>query len=174
MCLSWTRVCTWHTWMKIWNARYLTHLIAECCLPVHTGMAVCHLAGISGITILVPYHLMTPLPLRQLVPADIYDAWNSNKIAETSQGEGTRVVVPIMVVRWQTPFVSVKRPVSCDILQNKRTASSTSATLVNPDDWLKCKDDHIDKFTGLILGLRPANERRRYKVTTSLIGWTQT
>ena len=24
---------------------------------------------------------------------------------------------------------------------------------------------------GLILGLRPANERRRYKVTPSLIGW---
>ena len=29
-------------------------------------------------------------------------------------------------------------------------------------------------YTGLILGLRPANERRRYFVTTSLIGWTQT
>ena len=28
--------------------------------------------------------------------------------------------------------------------------------------------------TRLILGLRPANERRRYKVTTSLIGWAQT
>ena len=27
---------------------------------------------------------------------------------------------------------------------------------------------------GLILGLRPANERRRYKVTPSLIGWEQT
>ena len=27
---------------------------------------------------------------------------------------------------------------------------------------------------GLILGLRPANERRRYFVTTSLIGWAQT
>ena len=27
---------------------------------------------------------------------------------------------------------------------------------------------------GLILGLRPANERRRYKVTLSLIGWAQT
>ena len=26
----------------------------------------------------------------------------------------------------------------------------------------------------LILGLRLANERRRYKVTTSLIGWAQT
>ena len=28
--------------------------------------------------------------------------------------------------------------------------------------------------TGLILGLRLANERRRYFVTTSLIGWAQT
>ena len=27
---------------------------------------------------------------------------------------------------------------------------------------------------GLILGLRPANERRRYFVTTPLIGWAQT
>ena len=27
--------------------------------------------------------------------------------------------------------------------------------------------------TGMILGLRPANERRRYFVTTSLIGWAQ-
>ena len=25
--------------------------------------------------------------------------------------------------------------------------------------------------TGLILGLQPTNERRRYKVTSSLIGW---
>ena len=29
-------------------------------------------------------------------------------------------------------------------------------------------------YTGLIQGLRPANERRRYKVTPSLIGWMQT
>ena len=28
-------------------------------------------------------------------------------------------------------------------------------------------------YTGLILGLRLANERRRYFVTTSLIGWAQ-
>ena len=32
----------------------------------------------------------------------------------------------------------------------------------------------IDTCTGLILGLHPANERRRYKVTASLIGWAQT
>ena len=30
------------------------------------------------------------------------------------------------------------------------------------------------KGSGLILGLLPANERRRYKVMTSLIGWAQT
>ena len=29
-------------------------------------------------------------------------------------------------------------------------------------------------YRGLILGLCPANERRRYKVTVSLIGWAQT
>ena len=28
--------------------------------------------------------------------------------------------------------------------------------------------------TGMILGLPPANKRRRYKVTPSLIGWAQT
>ena len=35
-------------------------------------------------------------------------------------------------------------------------------------DWC-----HTAKSTGLILGLRPANKRRRYFVTTSLIGWSQ-
>ena len=29
-------------------------------------------------------------------------------------------------------------------------------------------------ISGLILGLRPANKRRRYKVTPSLTGYTQT
>ena len=34
---------------------------------------------------------------------------------------------------------------------------------------------HITGYmSGLILGLHPAYERRRYKVTPSLIGWTQT
>ena len=30
-----------------------------------------------------------------------------------------------------------------------------------------------DNFTGLILGLHPANKRRHYNVTPSLIGWVQ-
>ena len=36
------------------------------------------------------------------------------------------------------------------------------------------KRRYLPSFTGLNLGLRPANERRRYKVTPSLIGWAQT
>ena len=32
----------------------------------------------------------------------------------------------------------------------------------------------FDLISGLILGLHPANERRCYKVTLSLIGWVQT
>ena len=32
----------------------------------------------------------------------------------------------------------------------------------------------LDNKPRLNLGLRPANERRRYFVTTSLIGWAQT
>ena len=33
--------------------------------------------------------------------------------------------------------------------------------------------DVSSSYTGLILGFHPANERRRYFVTTSLIGWAQ-
>ena len=38
------------------------------------------------------------------------------------------------------------------------------------------KDVSISSLSlaGLILGLRPANERRCYKTTPSLIGWVQT
>ena len=35
-------------------------------------------------------------------------------------------------------------------------------------------DDGPQRYSGLILGLHPANERRRYKVRPSLIGWVQT
>ena len=40
-----------------------------------------------------------------------------------------------------------------------------------------CGDIYVvgpDNHSWLILGLRPVNERRRYKVTPSLIGWVQT
>ena len=47
--------------------------------------------------------------------------------------------------------------------------SSASIALVMQDKLFSS----TRKVSGLILGLRPANERRRYFVTTSLIGWAQ-
>ena len=41
-------------------------------------------------------------------------------------------------------------------------------SLLSNVQWAKGKT-----VAGLILGLRQANERRRYKVTPSLIGWAQ-
>ena len=36
--------------------------------------------------------------------------------------------------------------------------------------WITYLEKQVDVITGLILGLRPANERRRYKVTLFLFG----
>ena len=47
-------------------------------------------------------------------------------------------------------------------------SSHTMYLSISPPDGIH----HV--ITELILGLRPANERRRYFVTTSLIGWAQT
>ena len=40
--------------------------------------------------------------------------------------------------------------------------------------WNRPRISGTNVVTGLILGLRAPNERRRYFVTTSLIGWAQT
>ena len=45
-------------------------------------------------------------------------------------------------------------------------------TLFKFGAWLSGYCVHSN--SGLILGLHPANERRRYFVTTSLIGWVHT
>ena len=52
---------------------------------------------------------------------------------------------------------------------------SSHAWVVNyPEQILHEPYDPPEReYTGLILGLRPANERWRYFVTTSLIGWPQ-
>ena len=52
----------------------------------------------------------------------------------------------------------------------KRGASPERFVVVQRTATLTLKQD-INKHPGLILGLCPANERRRYFVITSLIGW---
>ena len=58
-------------------------------------------------------------------------------------------------------------PVRPCVLKVRVKAASDSPFITNSDIY-------IYTYLGLILGLRPANERRRYFVTTSLIGWAQT
>ena len=41
------------------------------------------------------------------------------------------------------------------------------------DIWNQRGAAGLISYSGQIVGLRPANERRRYKVTPSLIGWAQ-
>ena len=47
-------------------------------------------------------------------------------------------------------------------------------SLVKPKTMSGHYPECVVTYTGLILGLHPANERRRCKVTPSLIGWAQT
>ena len=50
----------------------------------------------------------------------------------------------------------------------------TFNTTLFQSPWMpSVKMDWIQVSAGLILGLRPANGRRRYSVTTSLIDWAQ-
>ena len=80
-------------------------------------------------------------------------------------------------------------------LQNPGHGQNSRSTEQNGSPLLTCNFNHVnvtwdivprfellhgpvsiqcEAITGLILGLHPANERRRYKVTPSLIGWAQT
>ena len=59
------------------------------------------------------------------------------------------------------------------IFQENSKKQRSTLWLLMP--WLLCHQvNSSNGIVGLILGLRPANERRRYFVTTSLIGWAQT
>ena len=51
---------------------------------------------------------------------------------------------------------------------------SLAVSIVCSLSWFWQNDTDYVSITGLILGLHPANERRRYKVTPSLIDWAQT
>ena len=56
----------------------------------------------------------------------------------------------------------------------KTDQSSAMAKLVRHTHLAETVQEMFDVESRLILGLRPANERRHYKVTPSLIGWAQT
>ena len=75
--------------------------------------------------------------------------------------------------------VMLQKP--CRLQMDRQGQTTIPPTIFNEQGY---NQDHLSGFRipiihdicnnpGLILGLRPANERRRYKVTPSLIGWAQ-
>ena len=58
-----------------------------------------------------------------------------------------------------------------DVIVEEQKKLVTVYFITSDNKLGNCIDYYV---TGLILGLRPANGRRRYKVTPSLIGWAQT
>ena len=65
-----------------------------------------------------------------------------------------------MTYSWQTPLLN-------NVFYNMCTLSSSLVVEI-------CRIYHSVRIAVLIIDLRPANRRRRYKVTSSLIGWGQT
>ena len=59
-------------------------------------------------------------------------------------------------------------------LLEKQKHNNFNIFICMKDDWMFISEMSPWTESGLILGLRPANERRCYLVTTSLIGWAQT
>ena len=83
---------------------------------------------------------------------------------------GISLAFPSMLDTLLHKFLLVNQALSLGIaiLYDKVNTWNTNharATIPTVDFW---------REAGLIVGLRPANERRRYKVTSFLIGWAQT
>ena len=63
----------------------------------------------------------------------------------------------------------------CDVVLNEGPALMIwRYHVISKSHYIYHRTAAMGTSSGLILGLRPANERRRYKVTPSLIGWALT
>ena len=78
-------------------------------------------------------------------------------------GQDCSTVSPLLLMDWRYCSLALSHRADQN-LANSGASSVRYSTSTN----------HSMSDTGLILGLRPANERRLYKVTPSLIGWAQT
>ena len=71
-------------------------------------------------------------------------------------------------------WINYSQIATYDLLSSPRTGGHLVRTRPQLCGFLHIPANvRIFFFSGMILGLRPANERRRYFVTTSLIGWEQ-
>ena len=90
-----------------------------------------------------------------------------------SQRPVTRSFDVFFDLSWITGWVNNRE--AGDLRRHRAHYDVIAMSRFAPSQWetvLLCNDVSLIG-AGLILGLRPANERRRYFVTTSLIGWAQ-
>ena len=86
----------------------------------------------------------------------------------------------LMFIRYSMFFIQLFQNFNINLRHVWSNKSHPAQLIDQTIELLICR--HINWYggifrtwiAGLILGLRPANERRRYKVTPSLIGWVQT
>ena len=78
----------------------------------------------------------------------------------------TRGPAPVPVPAKRTSLSSIVDSVTVDVLATQGPKSPAVMELT----WLTTNNPVSN--TGIDLNMRPANERRRYNVTSSLIGWT--
>ena len=95
-------------------------------------------------------------------------------VADDQAMKGARISAAAMVrdLSAQTIYGFNIKSVNTQVGAHVRNKKPLWPQYVSP--WLAGYVDQAAYIVRLILGLRPANERRRYKVTPSLIGWAQT
>ena len=112
----------------------------------------------------VPSSLSNYIFILDLTPGFIgLGEYNCTTSRETSKfGDLVRLILEIL------RYLRIGGATSDDRVDIMKTFGF-SGIRINFTDYL----EHAIHMHALILGLRPSNERRRYNVTTSLIGWVQ-
>ena len=108
------------------------------------------------------YHEFTSLKISMILFVDIFLEWRLNFL-------NLNFVQSDAMLEWDRARSS--RMSNYGRYHTKRVIPPKERDPLIDELW---KEEVGDVSSGLILGLCPANERRRYKVTPSLIGWAQT
>ena len=139
------------------------------------------MANVYGTDWQCVFNTLRPRQDGQQFPEDIFkciflneNVWISIKISLkffVPKGPINKIPTLVQIMAWPR---SGNKPLSETMLVYWHIYVSLGLNELNHgtmNDWVTAGLDHT---TGLILDLRPVNERHRYKVTAFLIGWEQT
>ena len=154
--------------------------ISSKCLPF--GLSVWRVCDVGFLQRIEPQRKWTKW-IVCIIPVVYCDPAGTNKIVNSCATNSFHFLfLPPPTLLHQIVYFSLKK--RHITYKHKHLSYNRYSILQDPNRWQytssKCwilsveRNRRPDYYTsGLILGLRPANERRRYIVTTSLIGWAQ-